>query len=179
MRDTDLYTRILGIEAPWQVSTVKVEMAKGEVIVQVERKVGAKLRCPTCGRESHGYDSRRRRWRHLDTCQYKTILEADVPRVECPEHGVVTTSVPWAEPNSGFTAMFEALVIDWLKEASTAVVSRQIGRDSEKNLTRWISIDGDWPLSTFCCLRDSILRSGRSACEGNEECADFLLDRFG
>ena len=89
MRDTDLYTRILGIEVPWQVSTVKVEMAKGEVIVQVERKVGAKLCCPTCGRESPGYDSRRRRWRHLDTCQYKTILEANVPRVECP------TSMVW------------------------------------------------------------------------------------
>nr|VFJ63502.1 MAG: zinc-finger of transposase IS204/IS1001/IS1096/IS1165 [Candidatus Kentron sp. FW] len=87
MRDTDLYTRIPGIEVPWQVSSVKVEMAKEEVIVQVERKVGAKLRCPTCGRESQCYDSRRRWWRHLDTCQYKTILEVDVPRVECPWSG--------------------------------------------------------------------------------------------
>ena len=127
MRDTDLYTRISGIEVPWQVSTVKVEMAKGEIIVHVERKVGAKLCCPICGRESQGYDSRRRRWRHLDTCQYKTILEADVPRVECPEHGVVATSVPWAEPNSGFTAMFKALVIDRLKKASTAAVWRLMG----------------------------------------------------
>uniref|UniRef100_UPI003AF78BA1 hypothetical protein n=1 Tax=Thiolapillus sp. TaxID=2017437 RepID=UPI003AF78BA1 len=40
---------------------------------------------------------------------------ADVPRVKCKEHGVVTVSVPWAEPGSGFTAMFEALVIDWLQ----------------------------------------------------------------
>nr|WP_330178570.1 transposase family protein [Candidatus Vondammii sp. HM_W22] len=31
---------------------------------------------------SSGYDSRKRRWRHLDTCQYKTILVADVPRVQ-------------------------------------------------------------------------------------------------
>ena len=46
-------------------------------------------------------------------------------RVKCPEHGVVTTTVPWAEPNSGFTAMFEALVIDWLKEASTSAVARK------------------------------------------------------
>ncbi|WP_419623229.1 transposase family protein, partial [Thiolapillus sp.] len=36
-------------------------------------------------------------------------------------------SAPWAEPGSGFTAMFEALVIDWLKEASTAAVSRLMG----------------------------------------------------
>ena len=135
MRDTDLYTRILGIEAPWQVSAVEVEMANREIVVQVERKAGEKPRCPTCGKHSPGYDSRRRRWRHLDTCQYKTILEADVPRVECPEHGVVTTSVPWAEPNSGFTAMFEALVIDWLKEATISAVSRLMGLS-------WNAIDG-------------------------------------
>ena len=82
------------------------------------------------------YDSRRRRWRHLDTCQYKTILEADVPRVKCPEHGRGwTTTVPWAEPNSGFTALFEALVIDWLKEASTSAVARLMGLS-------WNAIDG-------------------------------------
>ncbi|MCL6272283.1 ISL3 family transposase, partial [Sansalvadorimonas sp. 2012CJ34-2] len=38
-----------------------------------------------------------------------------------------TINVPWAEPGSGFTAMFEALVIDWLHEASTQAVSRQMG----------------------------------------------------
>jgi len=127
MRDTDLYTQILGIKAPWQVSSVEVEMAKGEVTVHVEREAGAKLCCPTCGEQAPGYDSRTRRWRHLDTCQCKTILVADVPRVKCPKHGVVTTSVPWAEPGSGFTTMFEALAIDWLKEASTSAVSRLMG----------------------------------------------------
>ena len=102
-------------------------MPQGQVIVHVERKAGAQPCCPTCSKPAPGYDSRRRRWRHLDTCQYKTILEADVPGVKCPEHGVVTTTVPWAEPNSGFTALFEALVIDWLKEASTSAVARLMG----------------------------------------------------
>ena len=57
-----------------------------------------------------------RSWRHQDTCHYKTILVADVPRVGCKEHCVVTMSVSWVEPGSGFTEMFEALVIDCLKE---------------------------------------------------------------
>jgi transposase len=89
----------------------------------------------TCGKESPGYDMRPRRWRHLDTCQYKTILVADVPRVKCEEHGVITVSVPWAEPGSVFTALFEALVIDWLKEASTLAVSRLMKLS-------WNAIDG-------------------------------------
>ena len=135
MKDTELYSQILGLKQPWQVRHVDVEMGQGEVTVEVERNADEKLCCPSCGRQGPGYDSRRRRWRHLDTCQYKTILVAEVPRVKCPEHGVVTTAVPWAEPGSGFTALFEALVIDWLKEASTAAVARLMGLS-------WNAIDG-------------------------------------
>ncbi len=35
-------------------------------------------------------------------------------------------AVPWSEPKSRFTALFEALVIDWLKEASFSAVARQL-----------------------------------------------------
>jgi len=135
MRDKDLYAQILGIKSPWQVSSVELALSEGEVTVHVEQEESATQCCPTCGEISPGYDSRTRRWRHLDTCQYKTILVADVPRVKCQEHGVVTVSVPWAEPGSGFTALFEALVIDWLKEASTSAVSRLMGLS-------WNAIDG-------------------------------------
>ncbi|WP_419620239.1 transposase family protein, partial [Thiolapillus sp.] len=105
MRDKDLYAQILGIKSPWQVSGVELALSEGEVTVHVEQEEGVQHCCPTCGEVSPGYDSRKRKWRHLDTCQYKTILVADVPRVKCKEHGVVTVSVPWAEPGSGFTAM--------------------------------------------------------------------------
>jgi len=135
MRDKDLYAKILGIESPWQVSRVDLGLTEGEVTVHVEQKKGSQQCCPTCGEVSPGYDTRTRRWRHLDTCQYKTILEAAVPRVKCKEHGVVTTSVPWAAAGSGFTVMFEALVIDWLKEASTSAVSRLMDLS-------WNAIDG-------------------------------------
>jgi transposase len=135
MRDKDLYAQILGVKSPWQVTDVELELSAGEVRVFVEPEPGAKLVCPICGAACAGYDKRQRQWRHLDTCQYKTILVADVPRVECKEHGVVTVKVPWAEPGSGFTALFEALVIDWLKEATPQAVSRQLKLS-------WNAIDG-------------------------------------
>ena len=135
MRDKELYAQILGIKSPWIVSRVELVLSAGEVTVHVEQAPGAKQYCPICAKVSPGYDSRPRRWRHLDTCQYKTILVADVPRVQCPEHGVVTVAVPWAEPGSGYTALFEALVIDWLQEASTAAVSRLMRLS-------WNAIDG-------------------------------------
>src|SRR5262249_34508510 len=91
--------------------------------------------CPSCRNKAPRYDARRRSWRHLDTCQFQTILEADVPRVNCPEHGVLLIKVPWAEPGSHFTALFECLAIDWLKEASYAAVARRLRLS-------WDEVDG-------------------------------------
>jgi transposase len=40
-----------------------------------------------------------------------------------PEHGVKVVKLPWAEPWSRFTALFEALPIEWLKAASQREVA--------------------------------------------------------
>ena len=135
MRDKELYAAILGIHRPWQVTDVVLATEAEEVRVSIEPIAGTRFACPTCGQQCPGYDSRRRAWRHLDTCQFKTILEAEVPRVECPEHGVAQIEVPWAEPNCGFTALMEALIIDWLLEASVLAVARRMRLS-------WDSVDG-------------------------------------
>ena len=94
--------------------------------MSVERDQSAALACPRCGRTCPGYDARQRRWRHLDTCQFRTQVVAQVPRVQCPEHGCLTVAVPWAEQNSRYTLLFEAFVISWLKAASIHSVSKQL-----------------------------------------------------
>ena len=86
MRDKDLYARILDIEAPWRVADVELNLQQGEVVVHVEHD-GEALNCPECGQPARRYDTRQRRWRHLDTCQYRTILAAEMPRVQCERQG--------------------------------------------------------------------------------------------
>jgi len=135
MRDRDLYAAILGVSSPWSVVDVELDLKGDEVRVKVAYSAEAAPPCPTCGKSCPRYDHRVRRWRHLDTCQLQTILVAEVPRVDCSDHGVLQVTVPWAEPNSNFTAMFEALVIDWLKEASFLAVSRKLGMS-------WDEVDG-------------------------------------
>lgn len=125
MHDRELYRRILGIEAPWAVSDIDVDLGGDGVTVHIEHS-GCDLACPECGAAASAYDTRERRWRHLDTCQYATWLVARVPRVRCPEHGVRQIPVPWAESNSRLTALFEALVIDWLQVATIAEVARRL-----------------------------------------------------
>ncbi len=125
MHDRELYRQILGIQAPWEVSEVEVDLPGTGVTVHI-RHSGSDLACPQCGTGCSGYDTRERKWRHLDTCQYKTWLVAQVPRVRCPEHGVHQLPVPWAESNSRLTALFEALVIDWLKIGTISEVAERL-----------------------------------------------------
>lgn len=153
MRDRELYARILGICSPWQVVDVDLRREESEVVVKIKHDESSRLTCSTCGAESPGYDCRKRRWRHLDTCQYKTILECDVPRVECATHGVVQAKVPWAEPGSRFTAMFEALVIDWLHEASISGVAKLLKLS-------WDEVDGVMSRA----VERGLVRRGNVAC---------------
>ena len=125
MRDTDLYAQILGLQTPWHVSGVLLNRTDSNVTVQVATQ-SAQWCCPRCNKPSPRYDKRICRWRHLDTMQYHTILEAEVPRVKCDEHGVLLVDVPWAEPGSGYTAMFESVVIDWLLRTDLQAVAQML-----------------------------------------------------
>ncbi|HKV45292.1 MAG TPA: ISL3 family transposase [bacterium] len=70
--------------------------------------------------ELAGFDhAEARTCRHLDTCQFQTHLHAEIPRVQCPTHGVKQVRVPWAEPRSCFTLLMERLVIDLILQCST------------------------------------------------------------
>lgn len=135
MQDIELYRQILNIRDPWKVVGVNLDRKQGEVGVEVEWDPYQPLSCPVCGVIGAQYDSRKRSWRHLDTCQYRTILTAKIPRVKCPEHGVRQVDVPWADAKSRFTALFESLIIDWLKEASISAVAEQMRLS-------WDEVDG-------------------------------------
>ena len=71
------------------------------------------------------YDVWERVWRHLNVFQYKAFIHADVPRVSCLAHGV--RAVPWARPDSGFTLLFEAMVVELAKCQPVADVAEQVG----------------------------------------------------
>jgi transposase len=112
-----LYRALLGLTAGWTVAGVDVDLPGQRVVVRVTAGPGPDP-CPACGAPTRRYDSKPRRWRHLDTMQFTTWIEADVPRVECATHGVKQLRVPWAAPGSQFTALFERVAIDLLRECS-------------------------------------------------------------
>jgi len=127
VEDRALYQTILGLEEPWRVERVELRETEHTVQVFVEAGADTVFTCPDCGAPTPVYDHAERRWRHLDTCQFTTLLVARVPRIQCGAHGVKTVRVPWAEKGSRFTLLFERLAIAWLKEATPTAVARRLG----------------------------------------------------
>lgn len=123
MQDRQLYAQILGIEEPWRVERVQLRLEEGQVDIYLKHREEVSWACPECGQVVPLYDHQpERQWRHLDTCQYRTILHAAPPRSNCPAHGIRVVKLPWAEPSSRFTMLLERLVIDWLRAASQQAV---------------------------------------------------------
>ncbi len=106
---------------------VDLKLKEGEVHVYLTHEDNREWACAECGVLCPLYDHQpERQWRHLDTCQYRTILHAEPPRSQCPEHGVRVVKLSWAEASSRFTALFEGLAIAWLKHASQKAVGEQL-----------------------------------------------------
>ena len=110
MQDFQLYQQILGLVEPWHVKAVTLRREQGEVEIEVECREHA-WGCLECGQRMHVHAWERRRWRHLDSCQFKTMIAAEVLRVSCAEHGTQTVAVPWAEKFGRFTGLMERLAL--------------------------------------------------------------------
>ena len=128
MKDTELYQHLLGLQSPWHVERVELDVKAQRVSVWAEHDSAATFGCPECGAVCplHDHDQERS-WRHLDSCQFETHLRARVPRVRCDEHGVRQARVPWAEPRSRFTMLFERFAIDVLRETDVSGGAKILG----------------------------------------------------
>lgn len=127
MKDIALYQQILGDTKPWFVNEVNLDVPSQTIEVGLSLPPDAIWGCPACKSRMHIKEWRERRWRHLDSCQFKTVLKAKVPVVECQEHGAQTVQVPWAEGKSRFTLFFERLAIEVLQSCNADKAGKLLG----------------------------------------------------
>ena len=139
MRNKRIWARLLGLGKA-VVEAVELT-ADGVVVIAVRPRFSQRDRCPHCRRRCPGYDlgEGRRCWRALDLGTTFCFLEADAPRVECKEHGVVVAVVPWARHDVWFTRSFEDqcawLAVNTSKKAICELMRvswRTVGRICER-----------------------------------------------
>jgi transposase len=115
---TEHYRVLLGLDANWRVEQVDFSLEEKKVEIRLSH-IGGSLCCPECGASCPQADlAPERQWRHLDTMQFQTVICARIPRSKCPQCGVKTIAVPWADKHSRFTLLFEAFAIGVLNASA-------------------------------------------------------------
>ena len=123
-----LFTAALMLQEPLYVENIHFDATLGELHIYINFRKGAKFKCPECGAENLSvHDTVDKVWRHLNFFQYKAFIHFRTPRTECPEHGVRMVRVPWSAPGSGFTLLFEALVLQLAQVMPMKQVAELLG----------------------------------------------------
>jgi transposase len=126
MQPEALFGMALGIVPPWEVTEVSFSKESNRLDITIDFQRGATFLCPVCGAPAPAYDTTEKTWQHLNFFQYEAYLHARVPRVNCPNEacGVKQVQVPWARAGSGFTLLFEALVMTMARDMPVNVMAR-------------------------------------------------------
>ena len=127
MDANELFKTALGLQPPWEVASLDFNLSARRLDIRVDFQRGSFFPCPVCGSPSKAHDTEERTWRHLDFFQHAAYLTARVPRCNCDEHGIKTVDVPWARKGSGFTLMFEGLIMILVREMPVNAVARLVG----------------------------------------------------
>ena len=128
MRDTNLLQLALGLTPPWTVTRSDFDPDAKRLDIQIDFTPGSRFPCPNCGAaDCPAYDTERMTWRHLNFFQHQAWLNARVPRLRCDTCGIRKAHVPWARPDSGFTLLFEALLMTMLSAMPVNRVAKMVG----------------------------------------------------
>ncbi len=107
-----LFEAALQIQEPLYIKKVEFLKELGELHIYIDFRKGSKFKCSICGTDGLPvHDTLEKTWRHLNFFQYKAFIHYRTPRSNCPDHGVHLVETPWGTARSGFTLLFEAMIM--------------------------------------------------------------------
>ena len=127
----EFYAQSLELKAPWKVTEVKIDGEARQVRIGVECALGEVWGDPETDERAEIKDWEERTWRHLDTCQFETIIAARVPRLLLKSGRTLTVAVPRAAPRGRFTLAFEGHVIELLQQCRAVRGAARLARITE------------------------------------------------
>jgi transposase len=127
MHSEQLFEAALGVSTPWYVQETCFDADARTLTILVDFRSGSRFSHTEAAGEHPVHDTQIKRYRHLNFFQHECFLEVRVPRVKLPDGSVRLIEPPWAGKLSGFTLLFEALVLSLCREMPFAAVARLIG----------------------------------------------------
>jgi len=129
-----LFEAALGIASPWFVSGVRFDQASRVLTVGIDFRQGSRFAADGASGEHPVHDTMTKTYRHLNFFQHECVLEVRTPRVKLPDGTVHLVKPPFAGKLSGFTLLFEALVLALAPQMPFAAVARIVGISAHRVL---------------------------------------------
>src|SRR5574337_1329338 len=122
-----LFEAALGIAPPWFVAGVRFDEASKVLTVGIDYAARSRFAVEGAADEHPVHDTVTKTYRHLNFFQHECVLEVRMPRVKRPDGQVTLVKPPYAGKLSGFTLLFEALVLMLAPQMPFAAVARIVG----------------------------------------------------
>jgi transposase len=127
-----LFETALGIGTPWFVAEADFNAQARTLTIRVDFTAGTRFAVPGVAGEHPVHDTVSKRYRHLNFFEHECFLEVRVPRVKLPDGAVRQIEPPWAGKLSGFTLLFEALVLTLCQQMTFAAAARLVGESRHR-----------------------------------------------
>ncbi len=131
MTQEELFSAAIGIQSPWYIEAISLDLPKGELNITVNFKRGSKFeyvdkQTGETG-EYKAYDTQEKKWRHMNFFQYRCYLHARIPRVKLGDGKIKQVKAPWEGVAHGFTLLFEALIMQFAKVMPVHQICQMVG----------------------------------------------------
>ena len=160
----ELFETALGIKAPWFVQAVNFDASQRRLTIDVDFPRGTRFSHPEVAGEHPVHDTQIKQLRHLNFFQHECYLQVRVPRVRLPDGKVALVEPDWIGKLSGFTLLFEALVLMLAQQMPFAAVARTVGETWHRHLCplcRAGAGDGAWHQGSMVCASCQFRREPR------------------
>ncbi len=139
MDELQLFTLALGVVPPWKIVSVKFDLEAKRLDIRMDFPRGSKFLLGGKSTDQKAYpvyDTTEKEWRHLNFFQHECYIKARTPRVKLDDGSVLLVTPPWAGKEKGFTMLFEALLLQLLRNMPVQQVEKlcNVGDDKLWNL---------------------------------------------
>lgn len=152
MFETRIFEAALAISPPWYIKDVQFDLSEKRLDIYIDFKKGSTFlsTLPECQGPYKVKDTQDKTWRHLNFFQHECYLHCRTPRIDMGGNKTELISPPWAGVNSGFTLLFEALVLELCAHMPVHSVC-QIINENDNKIWRLLEKYVDEALKTEDC----------------------------
>lgn len=131
-----LFEMALQIKLPWFISGVEFREEEKRLNIHIDFKKGSTFHYESLTEGINGnfkaYDTVVKEWRHLNFFEHECYLVARIPRIDAGNGKIRQVEAPWEGFSSGFTLLFEALILQLAKSMTVHQMAKLIKENDHK-----------------------------------------------